>query len=122
MKHFLLLTSIVFCITAANAQTKKATQPVQDVTAQMKRTKTANGNVLLREEAGKFKLYVSYKNSSVAEFYAIDGKGNKIPATYTAKDTKCVACITVEGGLNYCYDISCDDLPKPKTNAVKTAH
>ena len=131
MKELLLLSATLFCMAICNAQRIK-NNPLKaakndatrvDLKAKMKNAKIANGDVKIHAEPGRYVLFASYKNSKVTGFYAIDTKGNKIPATYTAKGaSKCIACITIENGLNYCYDIDCDDLPKPKTDAVKTAH
>lgn len=72
----------------------------------------AEESTVLKQELGK-----------VVDWYVIDTKGNKIPVTYSAKgNSTCQVCSFLPNGMAACYEISCADLPKPKTNAVKTAH
>ena len=130
MKKIFLLSASILFITLCNAQLKR-TKLVQtgnsdttwkNLSQKLNRTKITTGNVKLHTEPGKYDLYATFKNKQVTGYYAIDKRGNKIPATYAEKGTKCIACITIENGLNYCYDIDCDDLPKRKPDAVRTAH
>ncbi|MGB6093975.1 MAG: hypothetical protein WBF83_09465, partial [Moheibacter sp.] len=60
-------------------------------------------------------VYATYKNNKLAGFYAIDTKGNKIPATIS-KGVHCEVCVEAVG-ITRCYEINCDNLPDPKKNA-----
>jgi len=130
MKNLLFAIVAMFCISFCNAQhSKKSTQkPISNTTVQtdlrgkVSSAKIANGNVKIHTQPGKYDVYVTYKNNKVADFYAIDTKGNKIPATYKDNGnsgTVCTACIHTKAGLVHCYEINCGDLPTPKPDAVK---
>lgn len=129
MKKIMLLATALLIITISQAQHKRSNdykKGGKDTTwnnVLPKRTNISNGNILMHQETGKFKLYATYKKGKVTNWYAIDTKGNKIPATYSAKGAAvCMVCATLPNGFTNCYQISCDDLPKPKKDAVKTAH
>ena len=130
MKRFYLLSVALLLMASVNAQIKRSKDYLKggsdttwyDLSGSFKRTKIVTGNVLMKQEPGKFKLYATYRKRKVTSWYAVDTKGNKIPATYTAKGAVCYACIATMGGLQHCYDVDCDDLPKPKTDAIRTAH
>ncbi|MBX2934690.1 MAG: hypothetical protein KF825_10615 [Ferruginibacter sp.] len=129
MKKTLLLSVSLFLMAVCSAQYKRTNQikPGNGDTTwhqiQPKRMHITNGNVLMKQEPGKFKLFATYKMGKVANWYAIDTKGNKIPVTYSAKGkSTCQVCAFLPNGMATCYEISCDDLPKPKTDAAKTAH
>ena len=133
MKKILLMATALFFVAIANAQllTRKSepSKGSSDTTwsglsGQLTRKKVSNGNVLIHTVPGKYDLYASYKSKKVTGYYAINAKGKKIFPTYSASATNCIACITIEGGINYCYDIDCNDLPKQKSKKanVKTAH
>lgn len=128
MKKTLLLSTVLFFITVCNAQLKRDQElPKNGFDSiwhkDLTHSKTADGNVKIHTVPGKYDLYASYKNKQVTGYYAIDVKGNKISPTYSTRSTQCVACIVVENGINHCYDIDCNDVPKqkPKKDAVKTA-
>lgn len=131
MKKVTLMAIALFFFTIVNAQLKRSKDYLNggsdttwhNQTEPLKRAKTPNGDILMKQESGKFKLYASYSKGKVTDWYAIDTKGNKIPATYTAKGAAgCWVCAVLPTPPPHCYQISCDDLPKPKTDAVKTAH
>jgi len=129
MKKLLFATAAVFCLTFCNAQNlKKSTQkPISntavqtDLSKKVSSAKVVNGNVKIYTEPGKYDVYVTYKNSKVADFYAIDTKGNKIPATYKEKGKssskmKCTFCIVNELG-DVCYEVDCKNIPDPIKDA-----
>jgi hypothetical protein len=74
--------------------------------------------VMIYRKPGSHTLYAAGMNGKLNHLYAIDTKGNKLPATYSAK-AGCRACITVEKGLKHYYIIDCDDLPMPEKSKVK---
>jgi len=126
MKKLLFATAAVFCLTFCNAQhSKKSTQkPISNTTSQtdlrgkISSAKIADGNVKIHTEPGKYDLYATYKNNKVADYYAIDAKGNKIPATYTPMVTSCVFCIE-KGKKKVCYEVECKNIPGPKNAGYK---
>jgi len=133
MKKLLFATAAVFCLTFCNAQNlKKSTQkPISNTTVQtdlrgkVSNAKIANGNVKIHTEPGRYDVYVTYKKRKVVGFYAIDTKGNKIPATYKKKgkpsSTSCFFCIDQpDSGVGIvCYEVECKNLPKPKYAGYK---
>lgn len=62
---------------------------------------------------GSHTLFAAGMNGKLKYLYAIDSKGNKIPATYLIKDA-CMACIPLKNGRKPCYFIDCNDLPTSK--------
>lgn len=131
MKKVILTAIALFLFAIVDAQLKRTKDYLNggsdttwhDLTGTLKRTKITNGNILMKQEPDKFKLYATYKNGEASSWYAVDTKGNKIMTTYTAKGAAgCYVCAILPTPPPHCYQISCDDLPKPKTDAVKTAH
>ena len=65
------------------------------------------------------------RKAKIVRFSAFDGQGQKlkvsalsetIPGSQStsAAKVKCYICISEPAGNRHCYEVSCDDLPKPK--------
>ncbi len=128
MKKILLLTVSLLFITMVNAQVKRSKDYLNagtdttwnNISEPLKRTKVSNGDVKIHLVPGKYTLYAIYKSRKVTGYYAIDAKGNKIPAnkvtrpdTYSAKALKCYTCVRVcdDSGkcAEDCTQIACPD-------------
>lgn len=133
MKKIMLLTTSLLLFVIVHAQHVRTNQiksgngdtTWNNLTGPFKRTNTTNGNVLMKQESGKYKLFATFKRGKVTNWHATDTKGNKIPVTYTAKaGNYCQVCVILADGHANCYQISCDDMPAPKPDkkAARTAH
>ena len=121
MKKILSITVCLFFIMVANAQLRWGQGT--NITKAVESCRKANGTALLHTE-GATKLYVTFKNSKVSEYYAIDGNGKRIPATYSSSKeaaTKCYVCISIENGTNVCYEVDCANIPSGKTKAFQNS-
>lgn len=70
--------------------------------------------VAILRAPGSHTLYAAGMNGNLKYLFAIDTKGNKIPATYLTKKNSCIACIGMENGRKPCYIIDCNDVPVAK--------
>src|SRR5580765_7669460 len=100
MKKTYFLLSLLFSGLLLNAQNNPIkpiptiNRPTVNISQNVEKNKIPNGSALIYTEPGNFKLYATYANSKVTEYYAIDGNGKRIPATYTAESrVKCIVCI-----------------------------
>ena len=70
-------------------------------------------------------LVADVEKGKIVRFSAFDGQGQKlkvsalsetIPGSQStsAAKVKCYICISEPAGNRHCYEVSCDDLPKPK--------
>lgn len=138
MKKIFLLLSVLFIFTIADAQVKRTKEiphgnsdtSWHNLGGSKTRTNINNGDVKIHSEPGKYELYATYKNKQPTDYYAIDNKGTKIPASsvtktvdYAAKIVKCFKCVgTIDDKgtkTTDCWDVPC---PKAATTAIKTAH
>ncbi|MGN6292533.1 MAG: hypothetical protein ACTHMV_07285 [Chitinophagaceae bacterium] len=138
MKKILLLSSVLFLFAIADAQVKRTKEIPQgngdtawhNLSGPKTRTNINNGDVKVHSEPGKYDLYISYKNKQATDYYAIDNKGTKIPASsvtktvdYAAKIVKCFKCVgTIDDRgtkTTDCWDVPC---PKATNATIKTAY
>ncbi len=74
-----------------------------DITAKLDSLKVKNGIVLVHEEKGKYKIFASFKNNKLIEWYAIDNKGKKTVSSPVAlSPTTCEDCVIMPGGVTVC--------------------
>lgn len=111
MKVFLFLGLSLLLVNLVNAQLNRSkdylnvsSDTTWHSTGQFSRQKVANGNVLVHTQAGKYKLYASYKNNAVTGYYAIDATGTKVNATVSRRG---------KGGCYYCIR-----LPEPNNKTL----
>jgi|GEM_PF-654277 len=132
MKKILAAIIALFIITVGHAQLTKTVKAAEDpdiggeiildsiinISPRLKNNKGASvfggkfkhTTVMIHKKPGSHTLYATGMNGKLTNLYAIDTKGNKIPATYSVK-VACMACITVKNGLKSCYIMDCSDLP-----------
>jgi len=138
MRKYILVVSAIFCASFVNAQTRRtnqadASQTSNNSTTGARRTKLINGDVFLYTMKGKYKLYATYVNNKVVSYYAIDAKGNKLPASILTKPDntsvrklKCLTCVRVVDvvtgkSAEECEEIPCPDNITGEKATIKTA-
>jgi hypothetical protein len=138
MKRLIFIIT-AFCLAAiSSAQTRKLNQGSTTTTdttinSGMTRKKLSNGNMLLHTVAGKYKLYATYANNKVVDYYVIDTKGKKHPArivtkqdNYSARRLKCYTCVKVVDAdtgksAEECEEIPCPDSIMGEKTTIRTA-
>ena len=98
MEKLILLSVSLLFVTMAESQPKRQKQLSRDTALidlgwDKTRKKVRNGDVIVHKEPGKYDIYASFKKKQVTGYYAIDAKGNKIPATVTRDKDGCFYCI-----------------------------
>ena len=120
MKKAFLATASLFFIMVANAQLRWGS--TTNITKAVDQFRKPNGTTLLRTDGG-IKLYATFKNSKVSEYYAIDGNGKRIDPTYSASKTAPIACSfciktwdpVKKEIVEICYAVDCKNIPPPKS-------
>jgi hypothetical protein len=74
-----------------------------DITVQFTTKKVRNGTVLVYESGDKYKIYASYKNRQLTEWYAMGEDGKKIKSTRLGiTPTTCEDCVMMPTGQMFC--------------------
>ncbi len=98
MEKLLLLAVSLLFVTMAAAQPKRQKHTpgdtvVIDLGGEISRRKIRNGDVMIRKEKSGHALYASFKKKKLTGYYAVDAKGNRIPADLTRVKGGCFYCI-----------------------------
>ena len=125
MKQIILILTGLFSVGLINAQVsnlprKTGTTGVNTNTAtavninkQLDSLRKPNGSVLIHTEKGQHKLYATFTNNKISEYYAITQSGKRLNATYNTSETTCKVCISNPSG-SICYEVDCSKIPLPK--------
>jgi len=74
-----------------------------DITEQINNKKVRNGTVLVYESGGKYKIYTTYKNGQLTEWYGMGEDGKKIKsARLGITPTTCEDCVIMPTGQMFC--------------------
>jgi hypothetical protein len=74
-----------------------------DITEQIKNTKVRNGTVVVYETKDKYKIYATYKNGKLTEWYGMGEDGRKVKSTQLGiTPTTCEDCLVHPNGGMYC--------------------
>jgi hypothetical protein len=96
-----------FVITLAvlffSAAEKTSAQTVISIGKSIDSAKTANGTVLIYTAKAKHKLYGTYKDNALVDWYAVDMNGNRLSTSTSKSVTVCQVCVT-QNGIKICYN------------------
>lgn len=118
-RHKISTLSLLTCMFLLAGLSVGAQQDTATSSKKLVVVKKQTGKSLLYTEPGKYKLYATFVNNKATNYYAIDNNGKRTDATFKANQAgidpimTCKVCVTL-GGKQHCWDISCDDVPKPK--------
>lgn len=75
----------------------------KDITNHFKTKKVTNGTIVIYEAEDKIKVYATYKNGKLIEWYALGDDGKKInPIQRGLTPTSCEDCVLLPSGVTFC--------------------
>jgi hypothetical protein len=88
----------------------------------LKKAKLVEGKNLVHTFPDGSRLLATVRNKQVLRWYAIDKKGTRLKVNlikiasgaWTGRII-CEVCVLLPNGQKHCYEIDCDNVPKPKS-------